>query len=420
MRFLRRTTVIVPVLLLLLLELGCGDQYRPIANPIVGPGGQPQATHFAYVLNYNPSGAGSTTKIDVSGDTNLQVLSTGLGSIAEAFQGAVQGAMFVANRDSDTVSEFSLLATPTVLNISLYPGSRPVNLASTEQGSMYVANSGANTVCPNTGSVSVINTSTVVATATICVGVNPGPIVQLPNAGKIYVANEGDNTISVINPVSQSVTATITQAGGLHQNPVALAASSDGVFVFVVCQGNGTGPGSLEILYTGTDAIGASIPLGVGSTSEFLDTHLNRLYVTNTGSNTVTVFDVSNVTLGVNPAIPTLATVNVGSAPVSVTALANGLTFYVANSGSNNVSAISATGFSLVATIPVGQNPQFIASDPTSSKVYTANAGGGNISIISAANNSVSVTMPAPQQDPNCNPQASSCPLQRPQMILTQ
>jgi YVTN family beta-propeller protein len=420
MRFLRRTTVIVPVLLLLLLELGCGDQYRPIANPIVGPGGQPQATHFAYVLNYNPSGAGSTTKIDVSGDTNLQVLSTGLGSIAEAFQGAVQGAMFVANRDSDTVSEFSLLATPTVLNISLYPGSRPVNLASTEQGSMYVANSGANTVCPNTGSVSVINTSTVVATATICVGVNPRPIVQLPNAGKIYVANEGDNTISVINPVSQSVTATITQAGGLHQNPVALAASSDGVFVFVVCQGNGTGPGSLEILNTGTDAIGASIPLGVGSTSEFLDTHLNRLYVTNTGSNTVTVFDVSNVTLGVNPAIPTLATVNVGSAPVSVTALANGLTFYVANSGSNNVSAISATGFSLVATIPVGQNPQFIASDPTSSKVYTANAGGGNISIISAANNSVSVTMPAPQQDPNCNPQASSCPLQRPQMILTQ
>jgi YVTN family beta-propeller protein len=420
MRFLRRTTVIVPVFLLLLLELGCGDQYRPIANPIVGPGGQPQATHFAYVLNYNPSGAGSTTKIDVSGDTNLQVLSTGLGSIAEAFQGAVQGAMFVANRDSDTVSEFSLLATPTVLNISLYPGSRPVNLASTEQGSMYVANSGANTVCPNTGSVSVINTSTVVATATICVGVNPGPIVQLPNAGKIYVANEGDNTISVINPVSQSVTATITQAGGLHQNPVALAASSDGVFVFVVCQGNGTGPGSLEILYTGTDAISASIPLGVGSTSEFLDTHLNRLYVTNTGSNTVTVFDVSNVTLGVNPAIPTLATVNVGSAPVSVTALANGLTFYVANSGSNNVSAISATGFSLVATIPVGQNPQFIASDPTSSKVYTANAGGGNISIISAANNSVSVTMPAPQQDPNCNPQASSCPLQRPQMILTQ
>ena len=91
MRFLRRTAVIVPCLLFLLIELGCGDQYRPIANPIVSPGGQPQNTHLAYVLNYNPSGNGSNTKIDVSGDSNLQVLSTGLGSVAEAFQGSVRG-----------------------------------------------------------------------------------------------------------------------------------------------------------------------------------------------------------------------------------------------------------------------------------------------------------------------------------------
>jgi YVTN family beta-propeller protein len=420
MRFLRRATVIVPFVFSLLLELGCGDQYRPIANPIVGPGGQPQATHFAYVVNYNPSGLGSTTKIDVSGDTNLQVLSTGLGSLAEAFQGSVQGSMFVANRDSDTVSEYSLVGTSTVINIALYPGSRPVNLAATGQSAIYVANSGANTVCPMTGSVSVISTTTLVATSTVCVGVNPGPIVQLPSAGNVYVANQGDNTISVINPVSQSVVATISQAGGLHENPVALTASTDGNYVFVVTQGNGTSPGALDIIYTPLNSVRASVPLGVTPSSAYLDTHLNRLYVANTGSNTVTVFDVSSVTLGVNPAIPTLATVNVGSAPVSVTALPNGLTFYVANSGSNDVSVVSATGFSLVATVPVGQSPQFIASEPTSSKVYTANGGGGNLSIITTSNNSVSVTMPAPQQDPNCNPQVSTCPLQRPQMILTQ
>ena len=122
MRFLRRTTVIVPTLLILLFELGCGDQYRPIANPIVSPGGQPQTTHFAFVLNYNPSGGGSSTKIDVSGDTNLQVVTTGLGSVAQAFQGANAGAMFVANRDSDTVSEFTLIASPTVISVGLYPG----------------------------------------------------------------------------------------------------------------------------------------------------------------------------------------------------------------------------------------------------------------------------------------------------------
>src|ERR1035438_5747559 len=148
MRFLRRITVIVPCLLFLLFELGCGDQYRPIANPIVSPGGQPQTTHYAYVLNYNPSGNGSNTKIDVSGDTHLQIVRSGLAAAVEAFQGAVAGAIFVANRDSDTVSEFSLISTPAVINIGLYPGSRPVGLAASATNLMYVSNSGTTSLFP--------------------------------------------------------------------------------------------------------------------------------------------------------------------------------------------------------------------------------------------------------------------------------
>src|SRR5271157_134004 len=397
MRFLRRTTVIVPCLLFLLIELGCGDQYRPIANPIVSPGGQPQTTHYAYVLNYNPVGSGSNTKIDVSGDTNLQVVSIGLGSVAEAFQGSSAGAMFVANRDSDTVSEFTLLSSPTVINIGLYPGSRPVNLASTASTLVYVVNSGTTSVCPTSGSLSVISTSSLVVSSTVCVGVSPGPVVQLPSGGNVYVANQGDNSISVYSPTSQSIIATITAANGLHQNPVSLVASSDGNYVFVVNQGNGSSPSALDIIYTGTNGIGASVPLGVSPTYGYLDTHLNRLYVTNTGSNTVSVFDVSNVILGANPAIPTLGTVNVGSAPVSVTALPNGLSVYVANSISNDVSVVNSTNLSVVTTVPVGQRPLFIASEPTSTKVYTANSGGGTVSIINTLNNSVTITMPAPQ-----------------------
>ena len=419
MRFLRRTTVIVPCLLILLFELGCGDQYRPIANPIVAQGGQPQTTHFAYVLDYNPSGNGSNTEIDVSGDTNLQVVATGLGSVAQVLQGGSAGAMFVANRDSDTVSEFSLVATPAVITVGLHAGSRPVGLASTASTAVYVANSGATSVCPTTGSLSQISTTSLVVTNTVCVGVNPGPIVQLPGGDKVYVANQGDNTISVYDPVTQAIIATFTPANGLHQNPAYMVASTDGNYVFVVCQGNGSSPGALDIIYTPTEVIGASVPLGVSPGFAFLDTNLNRLYVTNTGSNSVTVFDVSNVIISANPAIPTLGTINVGSAPVSVTALPNGLSVYVANSISNDVSVVNASNFSVVATVPVGQNPVFIASEPTSTKVYTANNGGGTISIINTSNNTVTITMPAPQQDPNCNPQTGSCPLQRPQMIVT-
>jgi len=190
--------------------------------------------------------------------------------------------------------------------------------------------------------------------------------------------------------------------------------------VFVVTQGNGSSPGVLDIINATTNVIGASVPLGVSPSFGYLDTYLNRLYVTNTGSNSVSVFDVSNVVLSANPAIPTLATVNVGSAPVSVTALPNGLSVYVANSVSNDVSVVNSNNLAVVATVPVGQSPVFVASEPTSTKVFTANAASGTISIINTLNNTVAITMPAPQQDPLCNTQTSSCPLQRPQMILTQ
>ena len=194
-------------------ELGCGDQYRPIANPIVSPGGQPQNTYNAYVLSHNPVGFGSITQIDVSGDTNQSVLPMSYGSVVEIFQGSNEGAIFAANRDGDSVSEVSLVGTTTTTNIGLSPGSRPVALAGTASTAVYVANSGTNFFCPSTGSVSVISTTSLVATNTVCVGVSPVAIVQQPNGGYVYIANAGDNTISVFNPTSLSVSGTLTQAG---------------------------------------------------------------------------------------------------------------------------------------------------------------------------------------------------------------
>ncbi len=425
MKFLCKTAVLLPCLLFLVLEIGCGDQYRPVANPIVSHGGQPQNLNTAWVLNYNPVGAGSSTRIDVSGDTNLQVLYAGTGSVYESFQGGVRGAIFIANRDSDSVSQFSLIGTASVINISLYPGSRPVALASTVSTAMYVTNSGSNAICPNTGSMSVISTGSLVATSTVCVGTNPGPIVQLPATttdtnNKVYIANLGDSTISVYDPTTASITSTITKANGLHLNPVAMVASSDAAYVFVVTQGDGTSPGTVDIINTANDTIGGSVPVGLGPTAITLDTTLNRLYVANTAGNSVTVLDATSVALGIDPPIRVLATTNVGSAPVSVAALPNGLAFYVANSTSDTVSVVSSSSFAVVNTVPVGNNPVFIATEPSSSKVYTANSGSGNVSIIQTSNNTLVLNMPAPQQDPLCDPKASTCPQQRPVMIMTQ
>ena len=422
MKVFRLAVLFVLATFVLLAELGCGDQYRPVANPIIGPGGQPQSTHFAYVVNYNPNGDGSVTKIDVSGDSVSFVQTLGVGSIYEALP-PNSTALFIANSGDDTVSDFSAFLSGTVTTIGLLPGSHPVFLAASQTTSMYVLNAGANSACPNSGSVSIVATATGSVTSTGCVGVNPINMVQAANAGQLFVLNQADNmsqgSVSVVDPTTLGVAATLTSANGLGLHPVYATSTIDGTYILVVTQGDGVTPGTLDILTTGANpVVAASVPLGVKPTYSYLDPHLNRLYVTNTGDNTVSVFDASNVNPSNSPPIPSLtAPVAVGTAPTGVAALQDGSRFYVANSGSNNVSVVSATSFAVLRVVPVGTNPTFVAADPTSTKVYVTNHGSFSTSIIQTVNDTVSLAIAAPAQDPNC---ISSCALQQPMMILTQ
>ena len=413
---MRRLLYLFPALCLWVLTLGCGDYYRPVANPIVGQGGQPQSAHFAFVVNNNTAGNSSTVQIDVSGDTNLQIQPSGAGAVAEAFLAGTTVGLFTANSLADSVSEYTTFTTfAPVTTINLPLGSKPIALNTNRPGSMYVLNSSANANCPSSGSISVINTSALAVVSTTCVGPSPVSFAQLPGGTKIYAVN-GDNTVSVFDPDAVAVTATINQSMGLGLNPVFVIPSLDSNYVFVVNKGDGTNPGSLSIITTINDQVAQNIPLGVGPTFAYIDSHLIRLYVDNTGGNSVTVFDLSTINLSNNPALTTLATVNVGSGPVGVTALPDGTRFYTANSLSNDVTVVSATSFSVLKTIPVGQDPVWIASEPSSTKVYTANNLGGSVSVIQTVNDSVVVNMPAPPQDSTCT---QSCALQQPSMILT-
>jgi DNA-binding beta-propeller fold protein YncE len=91
--------------------------------------------------------------------------------------------------------------------------------------------------------------------------------------------------------------------------------------------------------------------------------------------------------------------------------------FYVANSGSDNVTVVSGNSFSPLATValPTGANPVWIASEPTSSKIYVADKGTSETTIIQTVNNTIAQNLLAPSQITNCN----ICALQQPVMILT-
>ena len=381
--------------------------------------------HFAWVVNYNPTGPGTTTEIDVSGDSNLAVNNMGLGSISLAFPPSSL-ALFVANRDNDTVSEYLPTLLGAITTISLLPGSRPVYAYSAQHPYMYVLNSGPNSACPTSGSISAIPLATLAVSGTFCVGPNPTMMAQSPVNFYAYILN-GDGTVSVFNNglgVTGKIPAYPAQ-NGLGANPVSATASPDGAWIFIVTQGDGVSPGALDIMQSGQACIAgictvaAQVPLGVGPTFSVVDPILNRLYVANTGDNTVSVFDASNVNPAGSTPIPLLATVPVGTRPIGITPLVNSTNFYVANAGSNDVTVVSASSFSPLTTVPLpaGANPVFITSDPTSSKVYVADQGTSATTIIQTSNNTVAGNISAPPQVQGCT---ASCALQQPVMIVTQ
>ena len=425
MKFLRVTGLLVLSAGILLIEASCDNQYRPVANPVVSPAGQPQVAHYAWVVNFNPSGAGSTTEIDVSGDTNLAVNSMGNGSIAEAFPTSSLS-LYVANSTGDSVSQYLPTLAGSVTTINLLPGSHPIALGSVQNTAMYVLNSGTNSACPNSGSLSTIASSTLTVSGTFCVGVNPIAMAQSPVSGYIFVINQGNGaggSVSVFNPAGPAIVGTITSANGLGPDPISVTASLDGNWVFVVTQGDSKTPSALDIVsstWSNGKAISASVPLGAGPTFSTIDPNLNRIYVANTAGDSVSVFDGTSVNPSNSPPINLLATVSLeaGAAPNGITPLANGSLFYVLNSGTNDVAVVNANSFSPLTTIalPVGADPVYIASDPTSSKVYVADKGTSETTIIQTVNNTISQTIPAPSQIIGC----TVCALQQPVMIVTQ
>jgi len=84
--------------------------------------------------------------------------------------------------------------------------------------------------------------------------------------------------------------------------PVWAVAGVDSKNVFVLNQGSG----SISVINTFTDSVAATTAgtAGGGANFLFLDSHLNRLYVTNPTNNTVTIFDAGPTNTSVVPAVP--------------------------------------------------------------------------------------------------------------------
>ncbi len=101
-------------------------------------------------------------------------------------------------------------------------------------------------------------------------------------------------------------------------------------------------------------------------------------YVSNGGSNTVSVFDVVHLRLD--------REIQVGLNPSGVTANPKRNEAYVVNSGSRggngSVSVINTEKNAVAATIPVQKQPYFLDVDPSGNWAYVANSGSNSVSVL--------------------------------------
>src|SRR4051812_36842705 len=66
---------------------------------------------------------------------------------------------------------------------------------------------------------------------------------------------------------------------------------------------------------------------------------------------------------------------------------------YVSNGGSNNVSVIDLNELRLVASLPTGSNPSGVSANPMKDEVYAVNSDSGTVTVIDSAQNRIAGSM---------------------------
>ncbi len=269
----------------------------------------------------------------------------------------------------------------------------PAAVAVGADGRMYVANTAS-------WSVSVIDTTTYKVidanpgnwlSTSIPVGPWPGALALSPDGKRLYVANTGWMSVSVIDTTTYKVIDAdpgniFTNEIGVGSAPSALVVGAGGR-LFVANRGSA----SVSVIDTGTNkridanpASPSSSDIAVGAAPSALVLQGTQLYVANRDSSTVSVIDTTTFKV--------TKTLTVGKQPSAMTLGPNG-SIYVVNTGSKTVSVIETTTNTVRAgAIPVGPAPSSIAFDPVGNRAFVVNTN-DTVSIIDATTNTVTDTL---------------------------
>ncbi|HEX4559236.1 MAG TPA: beta-propeller fold lactonase family protein [Mycobacterium sp.] len=265
-----------------------------------------------------------------------------------------------AAANSQAAATTTAATTTATINVGLEPHGVAVSL---DGSRVYVANVGDNTV-------SVIDTATnTLIGPAINVGASPEALVLGPNGSRLYVANTGDNTVSVIDTAANTVIGPAIKVGA---SPVALAPDASGIWVYVANSGDGT----VSVIDTTNNTVSSKATVGGSPTG--VAAGPNGAYVTNTDG-TVSQIDMFG---------RVLAKISVSASLDAVTVATNGTHLYVTDAGHGTVSLFDPFN-PVIHTVKVGALPIALALSPDGSRVYVTNQDDNTVSVINTAANTI-------------------------------
>ena len=200
----------------------------------------------------------------------------------------------------------------------------------------------------------IVDTSTGKRINSIRTGRVPHNAYPSPDGKLIYVTSRGDEGITIVDPATQQVIGTVPLGG----EPRPVSFTKDNARAYSTITGlHGFVVADLKQRKVIERVELPKADLPEISVAGYTDTHgiaLSRddkqFWVTNVFGNGVTAFSV--------PDHKVLATLGVGLAPNWMTFSPDGELLYVSNSGSNDVSVIDIKLFREVVRIPVGMSPK--------------------------------------------------------------
>ena len=320
--------------------LGVGT--GPIAGAVSGFTGE------LYVAN----SVSNSVSIYSSSNALVTTLAVGTDPTAVSYDLA-SNRMAVANTGSGSLTVISTTNT-IVTTIPLGGTSAPDALAyAVSSGLTYVALNGSGVVY----AYSLVGAPTFIASITV--GTNPSAMAYDVSNGYLYVVDYGSNSVSIINPLSNTVVTTLTYPGTTF-NSIAVEPFGPG---WVAVGGvpstglliNGLAPSPLYTFPGNPDSV----------------TYLPWL--------SAFAFALRNTGL-----VETLSTVGalatlppVGLFPTSIGYDPTTQNLYVANWGSASVT-VFGMNLALVTTLVVGANPTAVVSDPANGETYVSVFAGGS------------------------------------------